>query len=108
MSSKQFGLVVERSDQCDLLRAATNAFECLGGEVTELPDVLGAEVGQFVLFPIGPEILDGVKLRSVSGKKRGGDAALGAFEIAPDPTAAMDLRAVPDQQYPAADLAPQL
>ena len=39
INSKQFGLMIERRDQSDLFSAPANTFECLGGEVAELPDI---------------------------------------------------------------------
>ena len=45
--------------------ATADALERLAGGVAELPNIFGAEVGEFVLFPIGPEVFDGIEFRGV-------------------------------------------
>lgn len=60
------------------LGSATDACESLRGEVAEFPDVLGAEVGQLALFPIGPQVLDGIEFGSVGGQVGQGEA-VGVF-----------------------------
>ena len=39
---------------------AADAAQGIGGPAGELPEIAGAQVGQLVLFPITPEVFDGI------------------------------------------------
>ena len=38
------------------------------GPVAELPEIVGADIGQFVMLPVAPEVFDWIQLRRVSGQ----------------------------------------
>ena len=107
MGSKQFGLGEEGCDEPRATFPATDALERLTGGVAEFPDVLGAEVGQFMLFPIAPQILDGIEFRGVGGQSLGVQPVGLLGEISGDPLAAVDRGSIPQQQDFAGDLAVQ-
>ena len=56
--SKQFSLAKEGGNELGPPRPTPDSLEGLAREVVEFPNVSGAEVGQFVLLPIAPKILD--------------------------------------------------
>ncbi len=58
----------------------------------------GAEVGQFVLLPVGPYILDRVEFRGIGGQVFLLNPAVEAAQILLHPGATMDGQPVPDQQ----------
>ncbi len=39
---------------------------------TELPEILGTEVRQFMMLPMSPDVLDRIELRGVAGQTRDG------------------------------------
>jgi hypothetical protein len=56
--------------------AAAHSFELLTREVAQTPQILGADIGQFVPLQVSPEIFHRVQLRGVGGKSLDGDASL--------------------------------
>ena len=93
--SKQFGLVKESGDELGPAWASANALERLTGGVAELPDIFGAEVGEFVLLPVSPEILDRIEFGSVGGQAFDVQPRVLSLDKSGDDAAAMDRRAVP-------------
>jgi hypothetical protein len=73
-------------------------FEGLGGDVAEIPDVLGAEIGQFGLLPIPPQILDGVEFGGVGGEAFDVELGLFPLHIGLHQPAVVDGRPIPQQQ----------
>lgn len=94
----------EGGDELRSAFAAADALEGLAGGVTEFPDVLGAEVGQFVPLPVAPQILHGIEFRGVGRQALDVQPVGLGLEVGGDESAAVDGRAVPQQQ----DLAGQL
>lgn len=70
-----------------------------------MPCVVGAEVGQFMLFEMAPDVFGGVKFRGVGGQPFCVDAAVSGSEIIADLVAAVNGRSIPDDQEAAADMA---
>jgi len=66
--------------------------------VAELPDVFGAEVGEFVLLPVTPKILDRIEFRGVGRKISHGEAVAVPVHVAADEQTTVNLGAVPDNQ----------
>jgi hypothetical protein len=66
--------------------------------VTEVPDILGAKVGEFVLFPIAPEVFNRIEFGGIGGEISHGEMVAVDFQVAQDPPAATDLGAVPDNE----------
>jgi hypothetical protein len=108
LRSKKLGLFPEGSDQLRPVDFAADALERLGGKVAELPDVLRAEVGQLVPFPVGPEIFDGIKLRGIGRQIGHRDTLAMGFHIATHAQTAVDLSPVPDDEDLAGKEAPEL
>jgi hypothetical protein len=66
--------------------------------LAELPIVLGTNIRQFVLLPVGPDVLHRIQFRSVGGKILDLDSAIELDEIVAHQTAAVGRQAVPDQK----------
>ncbi len=54
----KFCLVPEGADEAGAF--TTDAAEGMGGPAGELPEITGAQVGQLVLLPVTPKVLDRV------------------------------------------------
>ena len=106
--SKQFSLAEEGCDELGPPRPTPDSFEGLAREVTEFPNVSGAEVGKFVLLPIAPQILDRIEFGSVGRQPLDVQPRGVLLKEVLDKPAAMHRRAIPDQQDPAGQLAMQL
>src|SRR6266545_7300221 len=76
--------------------------------MTELGEVLRAEIGQLVLLQVAPDVLDRIELRGVAGEELDFDARMLAGEELPDQLTFVDVGSVPDHQQPAADVAKQM
>ena len=76
----------------------------MGGPAGELPQIAGAQVGQFVLFPVTPEVLNRVEFRGISWETFHPDFALQTFQVRPHESAAMSGHAVPDDEQLALDV----
>ena len=95
---KQFCLVKEGGDELGALPASADPLECLARGVAELPDIFGTEVGEFVLFPVSPEILDWIEFGGIGGQALDVQPGVLCLDKGGDDAAAMDRRAVPQQQ----------
>jgi hypothetical protein len=67
--SKQFGLLKVGSDELRARPAAADSLERLTGDVTEVPDIFGVEVVEFVLYPVSPAILDRIKFGRIPAER---------------------------------------
>lgn len=97
----------EGGDELRTALAAADALEGRAGDVAEFPDVLGAEVGQFVFFPVSPQILDRVEFRGVGGKPLDVQPFGLRLQVLGDDFAAVDRSSVPEQQDLAGELTVQ-
>ena len=78
--------------------APSDAFEGLAGRVAEFPEVLRAEVGEFVFLPIGPEVLDRIEFRGVGRQPLDVQpVTLGVEESGDEPTA-VNRSSIPQQE----------
>lgn len=77
--------------------ASADALDGLAGGVAGSPNVLRTEVGQFVLFPVAPQVFDGVELRGVGGEPFDVQPVGLGWQAGGDEFAAVDGRAVPQQ-----------
>ncbi len=75
-----------------------DAAQGMGGPTGELPEVTGTQVGQLVLFPVAPEILDRVEFGGIGGETFNPDFTVQAFQVRPHKVAAMSGYAVPDDE----------
>ena len=102
----KLSLFPERNDEA--VAFASDAAQAVGRPARETPQVSGAEVGQFMLLPVGPEILHGVKFGRIGWQTAGEDCALQRFEVLADGGGTMDGRAIPDDQQLARQMTLQM
>jgi hypothetical protein len=77
------------------------------GVMTELVQVLGAEVGQFMVLQMPPQILDRIEFRSAGGKPlQLQSTLLSGYELSHQP-AAVTRSSVPDHQQRARQVTQQ-
>jgi hypothetical protein len=76
--------------------------------VAQLAKVLRAEVGQLVLLPVRPQVLDWIQLRRVAGKKLHPQSPTLLADELPSQAAAMAGESVPDDQQLARNMAQQV
>lgn len=80
----------------------------MAGSFTQIPEIAGADVRQFVLLQIGPDILDRIQFRRVGRQPVNLDSAFERVEIVPDQLAAMRGQAIPNDREFAGDGAQQV
>src|SRR6202795_4530470 len=74
----------------------------------KLDEVVRAEVGQLVMFPITPDVLHRIEFRSIGRQVVQRQAAPLAGDKFPDQVAAMSLGAIPDYQQSARQMTQQV
>ena len=75
---------------------------------SQFSEVLGTEVGQFVMLPMRPEVFDWVQLGRIGWQELQVDGALLALDILAHQSTAMRLEPIPDdQQLSVAQMPPQ-
>ena len=94
-SDRQLGLLPEG---CDERLAALCSPQFGTGKVTQLGEVSGTEICQFVMLPVRPEVFDWVQLRCIGRQELQVDATVLAFDIFADQSTAMRLEPIPDNQ----------
>jgi len=75
--------------------------QCLAGGAAQLGKVLRAEVGQFMLLAISPDIFDRIEFRGIGWQTLQMDAAVQLLHVIPDQTAAVGGQPIPDSLPPA-------
>jgi len=96
-SKAKFSLFPEGKNESG---SAPDAFESLCGRVIEVPKFFRAEVWKSVLLEVSPEIFDRIEFWSVGGKEFDMQALALAGDEVPHQSAAVDGRAIPeDQQF---------
>jgi hypothetical protein len=88
-------LLPEGSDESS---ATLSALELGAGEGAELVEILGTEVRQVVLLPVGPEVLDGIELGRIGRQELQLDVSALGFDPVAHQTAAMSLQTIPDDE----------
>ncbi len=83
---------------------ATNAAQGMGSPTGELPEVTGAQVGQLVLLPVTPEVLDRVKFRGIGWETFHPDFTVQAFQVRTHELAAVGGHAVPNNEQLSSDM----
>src|ERR1700730_2780199 len=76
--------------------------------ITELAEIARAEVGQRVVFPIAPDVLDRIEFRSVGRQVVQRQAAPLAGDKLSDQPTAMSVGAIPDYQQSARQMPQQV
>lgn len=102
---EQRRLLPESGDEAG---AAAHAGQSTATCGAELRVVGGAQVGKFVLFPVGPDVFHRVQLRRVRWQESELDVAMQRIEEVANQAAAVHRQAVPDNQHPSPQAAPQL
>src|SRR5690242_21286152 len=75
---------------------------------SQFGEVLGTEVGQFVMLPMCPEVFDWIQLGRIGRQELQVDGALLALDILAHQPTAMRLEPIPDdQQLSVAQMSPQ-
>ena len=101
IDSKQIGLFPEGLDE---RRAAAHPAERRPRRAAQLAEVLGAEVGQFVLLGVAPDVFDRIEFGRVGWQVFQMDLSVCARHEVAHRSAAMNGQAVPDNQQPSADV----
>src|SRR5690242_11574365 len=94
-SEGQVGLLPEG---CYKPLATLRPPELGASEMAEFGEVLGAEVAQFVVLPMRPQVFDWVQLRRIGRQKLQVYGAVLALDILTHQTTAVRLQPVPDDQ----------
>ena len=100
-SSKQFSLFPEGFHQG---WTATHPAQRLAGSPSELGKVLRAEIRQFMLLAISPDVFDRIKFRRIGGQTLQMDAAVLLSDVFPDQPAAVRRQTIPDDRERSADV----
>ena len=95
-------MVPEGADEAGAFTA--DAAQSMGGPAGELPEIAGAQVGQLVLFPVTPEILNRIEFWGISRKTFHPDFTVQTFEVRPHQSAAVGGHAVPNDEQLAFDV----
>ena len=98
----KFGLVPEGADKPGAFTA--DATQGMGGPAGELPEIAGTQVRQLVLFPVAPEVFDGVKFRSIGWETLQPDFAAQALQVRSHQLATVSGHSVPDDERLAFDV----
>ena len=75
--------------------------------LAQLPVIFWTDVGQLVLFPMPPDVLDRIQLGRVRRQVRQFDAAMQTFDVVPDQPAAMRRPSDSNHHQPARNVADQ-
>jgi hypothetical protein len=74
----------------------------------ELPEFSRAQVGQFVLFEVAPDMFDRVQFRCIAGQPLQSEAVALSGDKVTDQSAAMARKTIPDHQQGSAQVAHQV
>src|SRR5271167_3024382 len=100
-SDWQLSLLPERGDKT---RSALHGFQSTSGEGADLADGVQAQVGQFALFHVAPDVLARIEFGSVSGQALDHDVSIERFDVLGDYATTMGRQTIPNHQQLAADL----
>lgn len=101
-SEGQLSLFPERGDQ---RWSPLHGFEPIASELADFANGVEAQISDLVLLEIGPDRLDRIEFRGVGRQARNRDMAVQFFQPGIELAAAMDGRAIPDDQQRLLDLA---
>jgi hypothetical protein len=100
-SDSQACLLPERCDQGD---TALHGFEPVYGKCLHFADRVAAQIGQFVLLGVGPDIFRRVQLGRIAGQVFHHDRPIGRRQIIRHHCAAVSRQSIPDDEQLAANL----
>ena len=101
MSERQFSLSPECYDQP---RSPLHRTQSIASEGSELSEVFDAEVGDFMLLEVSPDVFGRVELWRISGQKLDLDVPVKRFDELANQAAFVHAQPVPDDQQLAFDL----
>src|SRR5262245_25803106 len=104
-SQRKFGLLPKSADQGGTALSAT---ELAPGFPPQLPEILGAKIGQRMIFKMAPNVFGGVQFRGISWKPSQNELTLCPFDVRSDNAAAMHGQAIPNDQQLARNLPAQV
>lgn len=88
----QFGLLPACGDDA---RAALHGLQTVACVGAHLADSVQAEVGEFALFHVRPDVFDGVKLRSIGRERLQHELLAARFDVVANDAAPVSGQAVP-------------
>lgn len=100
-SERQLSLFPERGDQ---RWSALHGLEPIAGELTDFADGVEAQIGNLMLLEIGPDRFNRIKFGGIGRQARHRNMSVQLFQPGADLAAAMDRRAIPDDQQRLFDL----
>jgi len=80
-----------------------DAAQGVGGPTGELPEIVGAQVGQLMLLPVAPQVLHRVEFRGISRETFHPDFTVQTSQVLTHQAAAVGGHAVPDDEQLALD-----
>ena len=97
----QFCLLPAGRDDARAVLHGLQAVACVGADLT---DGVQAQVGEFALFHVRPDVFDGVKLWSIGRERLQHELLAARFDVVANDAAAVSGQAIPDDQKLAGDL----
>src|SRR5712691_3178521 len=99
--NRQLRLLPERGNE---LWSTLHGFETVACKGADLTDGVQAQVGQFALLHVSPNVFDGIELRSVCRQPFENDVAGERFDEVLDHAATVRRQTIPDDEQLAVDL----
>ena len=100
-SERQLSVFPERANE---RWSPLHGLEPITGELTDFADGVEAQIGDLMLLEIGPDRFNRIEFGGVGGQVRNRDMFVQLFQPGVDLAAAMDCRAIPDDQQRFFDL----
>ena len=100
-SERQLSLFPERANE---RWSSLHGLESVAGELTDFADGVEAQIGDLMLLEIGPDRFNRIEFGGVGRQARNRDMSVQFFQPGADLAAAMDCRAIPDDQQRFFDL----
>jgi len=83
---------------------AADATKGMSSPAGQLPEIASTQVRQLVLFPVAPEVFDGIEFWGIRRKSFHPDFTMQTFQVRPHQLAAVGGYAVPDDEQLASDM----
>src|ERR1700693_394902 len=100
-SDRQLCLLPERGDEP---RSTLHGFQTVACKGADFTNSMKAQIGQFALLHVSPNVFDGIELRSVCRQPFENDVAGECFDEVLDDAATMRRQTIPDDEQLAVDL----
>src|SRR5580658_2670412 len=99
--NRQFCLLPERGNE---LRSTLHGLEPIAGEGADLTDGVQAQIGQFALLHVAPDVFDRIEFRRVGWQSFQDQVSVERFDVVLNHPTAVRRQAIPDDQQLAANL----